>query len=40
VPIVFLEIKELGFDPIWLEIIIVMTVELGLIHPPVNISNT
>jgi TRAP-type C4-dicarboxylate transport system permease large subunit len=29
-------IKELGFDPIWFGIIIVMTVELGLIHPPVG----
>ena len=31
-------IKELGFDPIWFGVIIVMTVELGLIHPPVGMN--
>ena len=36
VPIIFPVIKELGFDAIWFGIIIVMTVELGLIHPPVG----
>ena len=36
VPIVFPVIKALGFDPIWFGIIVVMTVELGLIHPPVG----
>ena len=36
VPIVFPVIKALGFDPIWFGVIIVMTVELGLIHPPVG----
>ena len=29
---------ELGFDPIWFGVIIVMTVELGLIHPPVGMN--
>ena len=29
VPIIFPVIKELGFDPIWFGIIIVVTVELG-----------
>jgi tripartite ATP-independent transporter DctM subunit len=38
VPIVFPVIKELGFDPIWFGVIIVMTVELGLIHPPVGMN--
>jgi C4-dicarboxylate transporter DctM subunit len=38
VPIIFPVIKELGFDPIWFGIIIVMTVELGLIHPPVGMN--
>lgn len=38
VPIIFPLIKELGFDPIWFGIIIVMTVELGLIHPPLGIN--
>jgi tripartite ATP-independent transporter DctM subunit len=38
VPIVFPVIKELGFDPIWFGVIVVMTVELGLIHPPVGMN--
>jgi C4-dicarboxylate transporter, DctM subunit len=38
VPIVFPVIMALGFDPIWFGIIIVMTVELGLIHPPVGMN--
>ncbi|WP_164107851.1 TRAP transporter large permease subunit, partial [Serratia marcescens] len=36
VPIIFPVIIALGFDPIWFGVIIVMTVELGLIHPPVG----
>jgi tripartite ATP-independent transporter DctM subunit len=36
VPIIFPVITHLGFDPIWFGVIIVMTVELGLIHPPVG----
>jgi TRAP-type C4-dicarboxylate transport system permease large subunit len=31
-------ITSLGFDPIWFGVIIVMTVELGLIHPPVGMN--
>jgi TRAP-type C4-dicarboxylate transport system permease large subunit len=38
VPIIFPVIKELGFDPIWFGVLIVMTVELGLIHPPVGMN--
>jgi len=38
VPIVFPVIMHLGFDPIWFGVIIVMTVELGLIHPPVGMN--
>src|SRR6202167_289367 len=38
VPIIFPVIKELGFHPLWFGIIIVMTVELGLIHPPVGMN--
>jgi len=38
VPIVFPVILLLGFDPIWFGIIIVMTVELGLITPPVGMN--
>ena len=38
VPIIFPVITSLGFDPVWFGIIIVMTVELGLIHPPVGMN--
>jgi tripartite ATP-independent transporter DctM subunit len=38
VPIIFPVITGLGFDPIWFGVIIVMTVELGLIHPPVGMN--
>ncbi|WP_157018146.1 TRAP transporter large permease [Mesorhizobium xinjiangense] len=38
VPIVYPVILQLGFDPIWFGIIIVMTVELGLITPPVGMN--
>ena len=38
VPIVFPVVTAMGFDPIWFGIIIVMTVELGLIHPPVGMN--
>ena len=38
VPILFPVVTGLGFDPIWFGIIIVMTVELGLIHPPVGMN--
>lgn len=37
-PIVFPAITSLGFDPIGFGVIIVMTVELGLIHPPVGMN--
>ena len=38
VPIIFPVVTQLGFDPIWFGIIIVMTVELGLSHPPVGMN--
>jgi TRAP-type C4-dicarboxylate transport system permease large subunit len=38
VPVVFPVIVALGFDPIWFGVVIVMTVELGLIHPPVGMN--
>ncbi len=38
VPIIFPVIVALGFDPIWFGVIVVMTVELGLIHPPVGMN--
>ena len=38
VPIIFPVIIHLGFDPIWFGVIIVMTVELALITPPVGMN--
>ncbi|KAB2873776.1 MAG: TRAP transporter large permease [Burkholderiaceae bacterium] len=38
VPIIFPIITQLGFDPIWFGVIVVVTVELGLIHPPVGMN--
>jgi len=38
IPIIYPVIIALGFDPIWFGVIIVMTVELGLIHPPVGMN--
>jgi len=38
VPIIFPVITHLSFSPVWFGIIIVMTVELGLIHPPVGMN--
>jgi tripartite ATP-independent transporter DctM subunit len=38
IPVIFPVITALGFDPIWFGVIIVMTVELGLIHPPVGMN--
>src|SRR6202451_840503 len=38
VPIVCPVVTALGFDPIWFGVVIVVTVELGLIHPPVGMN--
>ncbi|MEY4713278.1 MAG: hypothetical protein RIS88_2728 [Pseudomonadota bacterium] len=38
VPIIYPVIVQLGFDPIWFGVIIVMTVELGLITPLVGMN--
>ncbi|MEE2999490.1 MAG: TRAP transporter large permease [Pseudomonadota bacterium] len=38
IPIFFPVIANLGFDPIWFGIIVVMVVELGLITPPVGMN--
>ena len=38
VPIFFPIIKQLGYDPVWFGILIVMVVEIGLIHPPIGIN--
>ena len=38
VPIFFPVIADSGFDPVWFGIIAVVTVELGLISPPVGMN--
>jgi len=38
IPILYPVVATLGFDPIWFGVIIVMTVELGLITPPVGMN--
>ena len=38
VPIVFPAMMQLGFDPVWFGVIIVMAVTLGMVCPPVGIN--
>ena len=38
VPIFFPVITNLGFDPVWFGVIVVMVVELGLITPPIGMN--
>lgn len=38
VPIIFPVITTLGFDPIWFGVVVVMTITLGLITPPVGMN--
>ena len=38
VPVVYPIIQAAGFDPIWFGIVTVITVELGLISPPVGMN--
>ncbi len=38
IPILFPVAMALGFDPIWFGIVVVMTVELGLITPPIGMN--
>ena len=38
VPIFFPIVVDLGFDPIWFGVIVVMVVELGLITPPIGMN--
>jgi len=38
VPIVYPVIMTLGFDPIWFGVVVVMTITLGLITPPVGMN--
>jgi tripartite ATP-independent transporter DctM subunit len=38
IPIFFPIIKQLGYDPVWFGILIVVVVEIGLIHPPIGVN--
>lgn len=38
VPITFPLVMELGFDPIWFGILITMTVEIGMVTPPLGLN--
>ena len=38
VPIVFPAMMQLGFDPVWFGVIIVMTVTFGMISPPIGMN--
>jgi C4-dicarboxylate transporter DctM subunit len=38
VPVIFPVITQLGFDPIWFGVIVVMVVELGMIMPPIGMN--
>jgi len=38
VPIVFPAMMQLGFDPVWFGVIIVMAVTFGMICPPVGMN--
>ncbi|HYE38759.1 MAG TPA: TRAP transporter large permease, partial [Ramlibacter sp.] len=38
VPIFFPIIRELGYDPVWFGILVVMVVEIGLITPPIGVN--
>ena len=38
IPIIFPVITQLGFDPIWFGVIVVMVVTLGMVMPPIGIN--
>src|SRR5690606_4859269 len=38
VPVFFPIITALGFDPVWFGILVVITVEIGLITPPIGVN--
>jgi TRAP-type C4-dicarboxylate transport system permease large subunit len=37
-PIFFPVIQQLGIDPIWFGVLVVLTLEMGLISPPVGVN--
>lgn len=38
IPIVFPVIQQLGFDPIWFGVVVVIVIEMGMITPPVGLN--
>ena len=38
IPIFFTVVKNLGYDPVWFGIVVVMVVEIGLITPPIGMN--
>jgi len=38
VPLAFPVLSELGFDPIWLGVLVTIAVEIGMITPPVGMN--
>jgi len=38
VPVILPIVKELGFDPVWFGVLVVMTAEIGMITPPMGIN--
>lgn len=38
IPIFFPVVRNLGFDPVWFGVVVVMVVELGLITPPIGMN--
>jgi len=38
VPVILPIVKQLGFDPVWFGVLVVMTAEIGMITPPMGIN--
>lgn len=38
VPVILPIVKELGFDPVWFGVLVVMTAEIGMITPPMGLN--
>jgi C4-dicarboxylate transporter DctM subunit len=38
-PIFFPIVSDLGFDPVWFGVLVVISVQIGLISPPVGMNN-
>jgi TRAP-type C4-dicarboxylate transport system permease large subunit len=38
IPLIFPSVGQLGFDPVWFGVLIVMVIQIGLISPPVGMN--